>query len=190
MIICSREEAQKLLSVESNLFHSDERNKDIVSEFINYNVEEIKHGRGEGRLNLDEEQRKEIATLAHTSGLTQEEVAKLTGVSPSQVSAIKNAATSTSTYHTPNESLEPHIESIKTQLSNAAQNKMMEAILALSPEKIHGAKGRDIAGIAKDMSAIVKNLNNDGIVINNNKVLVYKPRIKEEDDFDIITINE
>lgn len=182
MIICNREEANKLISSQDNLLKDDERNNDIVSDFLNYEIKEIKRGRGEV-LDIGEERRKEIATLALTSGLSIEEVAKLTGVSPQSVSAYKHGATSEATYNKKDESLGEHVDGIKTQVSNAAQNKLMMAIEALTGEKIHGAKARDIAGIAKDMSAIMKNMTPDGPLVQNNKVLIYQPRVKEEDDF-------
>ena len=191
MIICSREAAQSLIQSESNLFRDDERNKDIVSEFLNYETKEIKHGRGDS-LNLDDEQRKEIATLALTSGLSIEEVSKLTGASPSQVSAYKNGATSTATYHDKDKVLGEHVESVKSEITSAAQNKLKLAIEALTGEKINSAKARDIAGIAKDMSQIVRNIEGDsGSGSGTNvKVMIYQPRAKEESDFKVIEVNE
>lgn len=185
MIICSREEGNQLLQDESNLFKEDERNKDIIKEFIDYETREIKHGRGDS-LNLDDERRKEIATLALTSGLSTEEVAKLCGVSEQAVSAYKKGATSEATYNKKDEVLAPHVDGIRNEISSVAKNKLLLAMEALTGEKIHSAKARDIAGIAKDMSAVMKNMTPDGPLIQNNKVLIYQPRVKEEDDFDVI----
>jgi predicted transcriptional regulator len=193
MIICSREEANKLLGEESNLLRTDDRNKDIVREFIDYETKEIKHGRGSGTLNLDDERRKEIATLALTSGLSNDEVASLTGVSHDSVSAYKHGATSESTYNEKDEVLNTHVNGIKTRATEAAQNKLMMAIEAITGEKIEAAKVRDIAGIAKDMSAVIKNMapdNPNGGINNNVKVLIYQPRVREESDFEVITVNE
>lgn len=184
MIICNREEGNKLLGDQSNLLRDDERNKDIVSDYINYEIKEIaSRGRKEGQLNLDDERRAEIAFLAHTSGLSKEEVSALTGASVSQVGAYKRGATSSTDSKNSNEPLAEVVEGIKNQVSNAAQNKLMLAIEALTGEKISGAKARDIAGIAKDMSSIMKNMTPDGPLIQNNKVLIYQPRLREEDDF-------
>lgn len=190
MIICSRSEANQLIGVEENLFKSDERNRDIISEYIDYETRELRHGRSEGAIDIGEERRKEIATLALTSGMSKEEVAKYTGSSVASVGAYKRG--DNATYQEGhNEGLKEHVESVKTQVVGAAQNKLMLAIEALTGEKIHGSKGRDIAGIAKDMSQIIRNMNPDsGNLISNSKVIIYQPRVKEEDDFDTITVSE
>lgn len=186
MIICSRESANSLISDDKNFLSKDDRNKDI----LNYEVKEIKHGRGVGTENLTDAMRQLIAEDALVSGKTIEEVAKDYGVSPQSVSAYKHAATSTSTYNQPNEALAPIVGDIKSQIKEEAQNKILSALIALNPDKIAAAKARDIASIAKDMSSVVRNLTDDGPLIQNNTVLVYKPRVKEEDDYQIIEARE
>jgi predicted transcriptional regulator len=187
MIICSREEANKLIQDNRNLFSKDERNKDIVD----YEVKEIKHGRGAGVENLSPEMRKIIAEEALISGKTQAEVAIEYGVSPQAVEAYVKGATSLATYNTPNEELAPHITQVKDQIKTQAQNALLTAIQSLTDDKISGAKAKDIAGIAKDMSSVLRNIEpqTSGPVINN-KVLVYSPRVKEEDDYAVIEARE
>ncbi len=187
MIICDRESANSLLNDNRNLLSKDERNKDI----IDYEVKEIKHGRGLGVENLTPEMRKIIAEEALTSGKTVDEVALEFGVSRDAVNAYKHGATSEATYNEPNTDLAPHVEGVKEQIKSHAQNALLTAIQSLTSNKISGAKAKDIAGIAKDMSSVLRNIEPQtaGPVINN-KVLVYSPRVKEEDDYNVIEARE
>ena len=188
MIICSRDEANSLLQDSRNLLSTDERNKDV----IDYPIEQIKHGRGAGVENLTDEMRKIIAEEAILSGKSQEEIAKEYGVSIDAVRAYKNGATSSATFNTPDAVLGPHVaeikEEVKEQIKTHAQNALLTAIQSLTDSKISGAKAKDIAGIAKDMSSVLRNIEpqTNGPIINNNKVLVYSPRVKEEDDYNVI----
>lgn len=168
----------------------DSRNVDIVSEYIDFETREIKRGRGDS-LNLDDEKRKEIATLALTSGLTIDEVSRLTGSSPDAVNAYKHGARSEATYNEKDNPVGDHVREIKGEVTERATNKLMLAIEALTGEKVNASKARDIAGIAKDMSAVIKNMSNEsGMNISNSKVIVYQPRIKEEDDYVSISVDD
>jgi predicted transcriptional regulator len=186
MLVCTREEANKLLQDEVNLLKDDKRNHDV----IDYQVETIERGRGEGNGNKTMEERKEIAAAAIASGLTNDEIAKAFDVSHQAVSSYKHGATSEATYHKKVPELESHVNQVKNQISEAAQNKLMTAINLLTDSKIGQAKARDIAGIAKEMSVVLKNMTPEGPLIDNRKVLVYQPRLKEEDDFVVINLNE
>jgi hypothetical protein len=67
----------------------------------------------------------------------------------------------------------------------------MSALDHITDENISGAKVKDIASIAKDMSVIVKNMEpNQPDKVQNTQVIIYKPRMRDEDEFDIITVNE
>jgi len=132
-----------------------------------------------------------IAEEALISGKTLEEVAKEFGVSRDAVNAYKHGATSEATYNQPDAELSPIVETIKDQIKSEAQNKLLTAIQSLTTDKIGAAKAKDIAGIAKDMSAVIRNINpSDGTLITNSKVLVYSPRVKEEDDYKVIEARE
>lgn len=185
MIICSRESATSLLKDSRNLLSADDRNKDIVD----YPIIPIKHGRGEGKENLTPEMRNLILEEARMSGRTAEEVAKDYGVSTSTIAALKNSATSTATYNQPVEALKETNDKIDVIVKEEAKNKLLLALEALTPDKIYAAKARDIAGIAKDMAGIMKD-SGPSVQVNNTKVLVYSPRMKEEDDYDVVEARE
>ena len=200
MIICDRSKANNLLTVESNLFKNDERNiipesstimVPLTGEVIEREeVRPVQHGRGAGRENLTDDQRKIIAEEALVSGKTIQEIAEQYGVSASSVSAYSNGVTSTKVYNEKkNESLESHIKETKEIVQAEAQNKLLLAIRNITDEKIGGAKVRDIAGIAKDMSAVIKNMGPETIINDNRKVILYKPRQKEEDEYEVVEVS-
>lgn len=183
MIICNRSEANKLISDPKNLFKDDSRNKDVMD----YPIEEIKHGRGAGTKNVEPEIRKMIAEEAIRSNKTQAEIAEMYGVSPQSVEAYKNGSTSLATYNEPNEELKEVVDKTKEDIALSAKNRLAQCLQELTPSKIGAAKAKDIAGIAKDMSSVVKNMTvGDGSTIINNKILVYQPRLKEEQDYEVV----
>jgi predicted transcriptional regulator len=152
-------------------------------------VVDIKRGRG-NQLEIPNEIRALVAEEV-INGVPAKQVAKAFGISESSISAYKNDATSTTTYHEPNESLKKSNDGIRDQITDKARGRLMSALDAITDENINNAKVKDIASIAKDMSVIVKNMEPAVPVNQNNtQVIIYKPRMRDEDEFDIITVNE
>lgn len=153
-------------------------------------VFDIKRGRPAGSVEIPESIRA-LAAEEAINGTPNNEVAKAFGISASSVSAYKNDATSTASYDNPDPQLKAANDEVRDANSELARKKLSLALEHLTNDKIQEAKAKDIAGIAKDMSAIVKNLEPTGpISITNNQVLVYRPRQREEDEFDVISVNE
>ncbi len=206
MLIVSRSDANKLINEDSNVFKTDERNRDVNDYSIkeikpdytipdytipDYTIQEIKHGRGLGTENLTPEMRAIIAQEAIVSGRTAEDVAREYGVSTQAVEAYKNGATSLATYNQPDAALKTVVNEAKDVIKIEAQNKLLLAIQALTGEKITSAKARDIASIAKDMSSIVRDSREaNQININGGQTIVYAPRVKEEDDYKVVEVRE
>jgi len=187
MIIASRDKANALLRVDSNLFKNDDRNS-IPGE-TNIEVRSLTHGKKPGTENLSDDQRKIIAEAAHVSGKTIQEIAEEYGVSPDSVAAYKNGATSLATYNEPNVDLDKHIKDVRQTITATAQNKLMLAMQEITGDRLADAKVRDVASIAKDMSSIVKNMGTELTYNDNRKVILYKPRQKEEDEYEVIDVH-
>jgi predicted transcriptional regulator len=152
-------------------------------------VVDIKRGRG-NQLEIPNEIRALVSEEV-INGTPAKQVAKAFGISESSISAYKNDATSTKSYHEPNESLKKSNDGIRDQITDKARGRLMSALDAITDENISNAKVKDIASIAKDMSVIVKNME-PTVPVNqsNTQVIIYKPRMRDEDEFDIITVNE
>ena len=168
-----------------------ELNKLCPQPKVDARVVDINRGRPVGRLEVPEEIRKTIAEEALTGELTGKELAIKHSISPSSISAYKVGATSTASYHQPDNQLKQSVDEVKSEITASARLKLMDALNEITPERISGAKIRDIAGIAKDMSAVLKNTEPVGIGVQlNTQVLVYKPKMRNEDEFEVITVNQ
>jgi hypothetical protein len=71
---------------------------------------------------------------------------------------------------------------------------MASALSAITQEKLDYTDARDLSGIAKDMSAIIKNLEPPQIAGNNSEVnqqfVIYAPTFRREESFDVIDVKE
>ena len=155
---------------------------------IETKIVRIERGRG-NRVEVPMPIRKIIAEES-IAGTSHKHLSELFGISESSVSAYKHDATSTTTYNQPNKELKRNNDEFRNEITDLARARLRQSLETITPEKLSETKVRDAAGIAKDMSTVIKNITPDGPIIQNTKVLVYQPRMKEEDDFEIITVNE
>jgi len=155
-------------------------------------VDITRPGRKEGDVNVPDSLRQVIGDTAVTDG-RQEAVAlaKNFGLSPSAASAYANGATSTASYNEqPNKAT---INGAKERIAKKARAKLMLALTNLTPDKLAGAKARDIAGIARDMSQVIKNVEPDtapgvgGVNTGGGPAFVfYAPQQREESTYQVI----
>ena len=107
----------------------------------------------------------------------------------SSASAYKHDATSTASYNEPDESLKKANDEVRHQIIGKARAKLIESLDSLTPEKLNGSKARDLAGIAKDMSTLINNVEPQSGDINNNvKFVFHVPATKKEQDFEVIDV--
>jgi len=155
-------------------------------------VDITRPGRKEGDVNVPDSLRQIIGDTSVTDG-RQEAVslAKNFGISPSAASAYAHGATSTASYdEQPNKST---ITGAKERIAKKARAKLMLALTNLTPDKLASAKARDIAGIARDMSQVMKNVEPDSPGINGGvntgggpAFVFYAPQTRDEKSYDIV----
>ena len=163
----------------------DNKPRAIIGELV-----DIRRGRIPGSKETPEIIR-EIVGVEAANGAKNSTLMRATGLSQSSISAYKNGATSTTTYHEPDPKLANKINITKERISNKAHSRLMMALREIKPESLVGIKPRDLAGIAKDMSAVVKNMEPSiQIQDNSTKVVVYRPHMRDESEFDVITVSE
>jgi predicted transcriptional regulator len=122
-------------------------------------VEMERPGRKEGDNNVPSSLRKIIAETANIEGRsTALQFAAELGISPSSVSAYTNGATSTSSYHEPKKDILNHVRARREKVTSKAHAKLISALSAITTDKLRDIKAPDLAGIAKDMSVIIKNM--------------------------------
>lgn len=121
---------------------------------------DIKRGRGHVR-EIPNVIREIIAEDAIATNKTQKEVASEFGVSPSSVSAYLHGATSTASYDKPDKELQDSNNKVRTDIISSARSRLISALSHITPDKLAEAKLRDVASVAKDMAAIIKNIEPD-----------------------------
>lgn len=153
----------------------------------------VDFNRGRGPAKEVPTELKKIISEEAIQGTPAKELSKAFGVSESSISAYKHDATSTATYNQPNDELKEHNDAIRTDILDKSRSKLLIALESITVDKLNDAKARDAAGIAKDMSAIIKNLepetNRGGAGINQ-QFIFYAPKSKKETDFETIELKD
>lgn len=154
-------------------------------------------GRKNGDVNVPDSLRKIIGETAVIDG--RQEAIKLAaefGISPSSVSAYTKGATSTASYETPTKSILSHINKSRQRAIKRASNTLNGALGAITQEKLDYTDAKDLSIIAKNMSAVIKDLEPSDTGINSDKenkgpqFVIFAPTFKDERSFDVITVNE
>lgn len=165
------------------------------SESITGEIVDVNKGRGKGSVEVPESLRNIIGEESAISGRQSAvELASRFGISPSSVSAYGVGATSTASYdRRPNESV---INGAKERVSKIARNKLLKALHKITDEKLDNVNAKDLAGIAKDMSAVVKAMepasNGNGSQPTNTgpTFVFYAPQVRDERHYDIVPAKE
>jgi len=154
-------------------------------------------GRRDGDLGVPDSLRKLIGEEALLNGRQEAvKLAKELGVSPSSVSAYSNGATSTKSYHSPAPSIISHINKTRARAVKRASKTLNEALGSITQEKLDYADAKDLSGIAKDMSVIIRNLeppateNKGEEGRTGPQFIIYAPQFRKEESFDVIQVNE
>lgn len=155
-------------------------------------------GRREGDKGVPEVLKKIIGENALEEGnkTTQEGLSRALGISDSSVTAYKNGATSTKTYNKKERNLESFLEMARSKIIKKSSKKLNLALDYITPNSLDGVKPIDLSNIAKNMSAIIRNLeppvdkNNSNIVNNGPTFIVYAPKMKTEDAYDVMHVTE
>lgn len=167
---------------------------DIIIDNPKAEVREIERGRGNGNNGVPTSLQKIIGETAIEEGrVNAKALTEALGISDSSLSAYTHGATSTSTYNNPNKDLNSHLTKVKRRIGKNAVGIMTRAFNHITDDKLKGEDAKALASIAKDMSAIIKNMEpegeKDGKTINNQFVLMAPP-VLTEDRFDTIVLNE
>lgn len=134
---------------------------------------------------------REFVAQELNEGAKAQDVIDCIPVSSSSASAYKVGAHSTSTYHEPEPHLKQVVDNTRKKVSNKAMNVMEMALEGITPDKIAGAKLRDVATVAQAMSAIVRNMEPEVNETNiQNNTVYYVPAMRNEESFEVLRIDE
>jgi hypothetical protein len=151
-------------------------------------------GRVEGSKNVPESVRELISKIKNTSDDTGEEIAEVFGVNESSVSRFSRGLVG-------GERVDAKLmETVRTaklekrdredEAHEAALDVLMTSLSSLQPKLLDPElKARDISTIAKNMSAVAKDMKggrDDGGVTNNTQVILFAPGRKKLSNYDFI----
>lgn len=115
------------------------------------------------------------------------------GISPQSASAYAHGATSLASYNSPSVVNSNHIQKVKDNISKRAQKKLKLALTHIDDEKLGASSAKDLSGVAKDMSIIVKAMEPTPTTIagaNAPQFIIYSPTVVDEKHFETVIINE
>ena len=152
-------------------------------------------GRGPGNIEVPQSIKQLIGVSSIEDGRAESlQLAERFSISSSSVSAYTNGANSTATYDKPNPELKKVNDGIREKITSKARSRLLKAINHITDDNLKGSKPRDLAAIAKDMSAVVKNLepdtNSNSTNLNNPTFVVYAPQIRREEVYETIQLQE
>ncbi len=157
-------------------------------------IKPIEKGRGEGSTAVPPMVQKIIGETAIEEGNdAAKKISNFLGISDSSVSAYKKGATSTATYHNPGRELGRHIAKTKERIAKRAGNKLGLALSKITEDKLDAAKAVELAAIAKNLSGIVKDMEdtpeaNRGQ--NGPSIMIFAPQMGREETYDVIDIKD
>jgi predicted transcriptional regulator len=124
-------------------------------------------------------------------GGDRSEVARAFNISESSISAYLHGATSTTTYNKIEQSLSNHNNKVKEKIIGLTRSKLRKAVRHITDEKLAAAKPGELAIVARNMSAIANDLEPEITVEESRRIVVtVKPRIRQEDEFEVLSISE
>lgn len=156
-------------------------------------IHDIRKGRGIGSNEIPESLRALIGQTALEDGNKAAKVlTEAFGISDSSLSAYKHGSTSTASYSEPSPELKTHVDSTREKITKRATSQLFAALEGITKEKLEATKAKDLAGVAKDMSAIIRNMEPevDKTPDQQNNYILYAPQFVTEEKFDVIEVND
>ena len=154
------------------------------------------HGRKEGDTNVPDSLRQVIGETSVIDGPQEAmSIARMFGVSRSSVSAYAKGATSTKSYDTPSKKIIDHINKSRRRNIKKASSVLADALSAITQEKLDYTDAKDLSGIAKDMSTVIKNLEppkdqGEGTGNRPPQFVIFAPSFRDERVYEQIVVNE
>lgn len=154
-------------------------------------------GRGIGSTEVPDSLRRLIGEEAAING--RKEAVLLSnslGLSPSSTSAYSHSANSTASYNQVNPGIKNQIVKARERISRKARKVLTSALDNITDDKLSNSKAIDLSTIAKNMSSIVIDMEED---INTGKngtgnsiraLVIIAPQPIDESKFEVVRVNE
>ncbi len=167
---------------------------DFFAELESYKNLEVRHeqiARGRGHVNEVPTSLRNIIAEEKVNGTPANHIAEIFDVSNSSVSAYGHGSTSTASYNNQEPDLLNFIQQKNSEISKRARNQLIRAIEHITEDKLKTSKALDLSNVAKSMSLVIKNIEekHDEGAKQNLQVVIFAPRQKSEDDYDVIDVS-
>lgn len=152
-----------------------------------------KKGRKIGDNNAPESLRKIIGETDILEGReSAKELAAEFGLNPQAARTYANGITSLATPDTPDKPLKDHLALIKRNASRRAGRKLLAALDKITDEKLDEAPAGVLAGIARSLSGVVKDMEPEVVHQSGNttQFIVFSPPAVKESNFEVIDLKE
>jgi predicted transcriptional regulator len=152
-------------------------------------------GRSKGDNNVPSSLRAIIGEEALLNGRQSAlDLARDFGISPSSVSAYSKGATSTASYNEPKSSIVSVVNKARERAAKKAAKTLNQALATITQEKLDFTDAKDLAGIARDMSVLIKNLEpqsaSDSSEAKSPQFVIFAPQFRDERSFETIQVIE
>lgn len=151
---------------------------------------EKKRGKEEGTRDLNQLEKELIAHDATVSGISQTAVARLHGVSQPQVSSLSRGYSTTGIDgRKVNEGVLEVVESAREKIANTATQKLLESLEFFVPATLDQ---KELPGAALKLASVVEKVQSGFTQADKNgpRFIVFSPRMKAEEQFEIIEVHE
>lgn len=150
-------------------------------------------GRGKGNIETPNVLRKVIAQDVIEGGSIAD-VSEAFSISRSSISAYIKGVNSTSDYSSSdkiNRALADNNLKTKEKIIRMSRRTMRRAINQITDEKLAASKPGELAMVARSMGSIATDLEPEVTETHEKKVVItYRPRIRQEDDFQVLNVSE
>lgn len=200
-MILTPEQLSSRISSEKNIINKEEirRTQPQVEVIIKDGINN--HLGSQGAKHLTDSERVAIGTLAH-SGVDQQTVADIFGISKSHVSDLKNGNRNTGDGVNPNirirdtnltNQIQERLEKSKLTIAERSAEVLLASLGLITPDKLENSSAREIAQITSQLSQVVRNMSGDSNKNNDSgaakvQIIVHAPKQTNESAFDYIEV--
>lgn len=148
-------------------------------------------GRPEGKENTPDFIRNIIGEEV-INGADRKQLSQLFNVGPQVPGIYAKGARSAATYNDRDNSTAKHVNSVRERIVKKASNRLAVALNEITPEKLADVSARDLSTVAKNMSAIIKDMSPEEKPDTNPaaQIIIYAPQKNEISNYEVMQLQE
>lgn len=154
-------------------------------------IQHVVQERGRGNTNAIPDSLKQVIAEESINGVPAKEINQVLGVSLSSISAYKNGATSTASYNIPDPKLKKNNNLVRERILSKSRKKLLLALDSITGEKIEKASLKELTSLSAGMASVIDKVEpKDDAKVSIDKLMIYAPRVRDEQSYDVIEVRE